>query len=63
MLSFQLIALIAIIIAIFFIGIFVMPQITVKQFTNVGLSRREANKIASQVLRKEKRKREFYWAC
>lgn len=63
MLSFQLIALIAIIIAMFMFIIFALPQMKVNQFTNVGLTRKEANKIALQLLRKEKKRRTYTWAC
>jgi len=63
MLSFQLIMLIAIIIAMFMFIIFALPQMKVNQFTNVGLTRREANKIALKLLRKEKKRRTYTWAC
>lgn len=63
MLSFQLIMLIAIIIAVFMFVIFALPQMKVKQFTNVGLTKREANKIALQLIKKEKKHRTYTWAC
>jgi hypothetical protein len=55
--------LIAIIIAVFMFVIFALPQMKVKQFTNVGLTKREANKIALQLIKKEKKHRTYTWAC
>lgn len=64
-LTIKFILLIAAVMAMSMLVVFVAPQLLKTTANPMGLSRYEANKIASRVLRNEKRKskRTFTWAC